>query len=630
MAMERAPRAGHRRQVPGGWQSLLLLMVAATAACRTYSETGYCEKNDQCDTFSCNVTTKQCNTGGVPVQPVGEGAPSDGGGPDVAAGDATKVGGAADGASAAEAAPQPKICDVGVNHCLLPTPACDETAKTCRICTDTYCQGMPSTPACAPLTGCVECTASTNCTASGATTGKSVCDTQAQKCVECNGSGDCATSGAATGKAVCDAQKCVECSAADTSACKGAKPLCVADQCVQCWEMDDKQCTGNTPVCETANNSNSCRACNGDPECQAKKSGHPACVTDVAKDQGSCVECTQNGHCAGMSVKQVCDGDQRVCVECLEAKDCKTPSKPICAGKACHACKKDKDCADAYPDRPGLCLLDTGRCATDNDVLSIEGSSCTVTGMTGNVRCMVQPTIDDAIARGKAAVLLIGSGPFDGFAITASGATLVVAGRAGARITPVAGTAPGASVTGAGAVITIQDLEISGGTYGVSASSGTLNVRRCLIHDNAGSGIYVVNSAFDIDNTVVAGNGGGTASPGVTLGQGNLAKALFVNNTVIANGTFGVACADAFKIIGSIVAGNGDVALSANCAKPYDSCITQCSANIDSAQLTSNNYLLSAKSPPSCMSAINTQLATDRLGGPRPQGGKSDCGADEY
>lgn len=438
-----------------------------------------------------------------------------------------------------------------------------------------------------------------------------------------DGDGDCPSPNAPACETTSGA--CVACTAAYCAQqAGGATPVCdpTAGKCVECTPATKDRCTGGKPICDAA--SRTCRACAADTDCAGLT---PACDTDADAWHGQCVPCTDSKkHCTGNSAGAACDTKMKKCVECVAATDC-LPSKPICdlTKDICHACKEDKDCADAYPGSPGLCVIETGACATNNDVVS--PTVCSVTGVAGNERCMLQETINNAVATRKLAVILSPQTyRFDGFTLAGASVKLIIAGRSGARISPIGAASAGVSVTG-GASAILQDLEIdSGNAAGVSASQSTLVMRRCFVHDNAGSGITTTASAFDIENTVIASNGAGYA--GVLLDATTATPTRFTNNTVISNGTGGVNCVASYNIVGSIVAGNGTFQLSDQCLKP-DACTATCSMTIDPARLKTDGYRLTATSPASCLDVLTTAPLLDRKSTHRPQGTASDCGADE-
>jgi hypothetical protein len=143
-------------------------------------------------------------------------------------------------------------------------------------------------------------------------------------------------------------------------------------------------------------------------------------------------------------------------------------------------------------------------------------------------------------------------------------------------------------------------------------------------------GIQTTSAAFDIENTVIAMNGG-TTDPGVKLGATTATPVVFRNNTVVGNAAVGVQCGASYNIEGSILFGNnaGTQQLSPLCVAT-DLCATACSTTDPMLDETAGKYQLTAASPAACIDVLDVAPPTDRKGTTRPQGPKSDCGADEY
>ena len=436
------------------------------------------------------------------------------------------------------------------------------------------------------------------------TSPKPVCDTSTLTCVGCLGTSDCAASPT---KPVCDT---------------------VAKACVECLKSTD--CTGDPtkPVCDTT--ANTCVGCLASSDCTTATS--PICDT-VAK---TCGPCTVDAQCAAKDpTKLACDTTSGACFPCVDGKKHCPASAPICDANACRVCKKDAECAATYGADPGLCLDGSGQCATSAQTIYLQnGTSCSTTargdGSAASPFCF-SADATAALSSQKNVLLVRGPGLVDVLAISFAGAPVVVVGQ-GAPVfnPPTVGTTPLISTTGGD--VTLRDLIISGGRGpGVSATGGTLRVLRCLLSSNAGPGIQTATgTAFDIENTVVA-NDGGTNFVGVNLGATTTSPTVFENNTVVGNGAVGVQCGSGFTIAGSIVFGNnaGTQQLSPSCVAT-DLCATACSAVDPMLDETANRYQLTAASPAACINVLDTAPATDRKGTPRPQGPKSDCGADEY
>ena len=123
-----------------------------------------------------------------------------------------------------------------------------------------------------------------------------------------------------------------------------------------------------------------------------------------------------------------------------------------------------------------------------------------------------------ALSTTKAVIVIKGPLSVGNLTLNFSQKPVLIAGQSSANLTkPTSGTPPLVNIT-AGEV-TLRDLTIPGGSdAGVSVSGGAiLHMDRCYVTGNSKNGIITDNSAFDIANTVIAGNGG-SAYSGVTLG----------------------------------------------------------------------------------------------------------------
>jgi hypothetical protein len=319
------------------------------------------------------------------------------------------------------------------------------------------------------------------------------------------------------------------------------------------------------------------------------------------------------------------------------------------------ACRLDADCTTG----PGVCLL-SGVCATAADVIYVENTADLSVCGNGNgtlqspVCNVYTATSSFYLSETRATIIVRGSViPFyiqagRSFPILIVGqANGAVSGNSGAvmgitlyggdvtlRHLGVTSSGQGISVqamNGAGTTrVTLSDVSVTGNVgAGVIIDTGTfVHMDGCWIQGND-LGITVNdNAAFQIENTVVASNGG----KGVTLGASTASVTTFRNNTVVGN-NIGITCGAAYNIAGSIVYGNGidtaGLGPFAGCAAG-DVCLTGCSALDPMLDETMGRYTLTAASPAACKDQLDTAPATDRKGTPRPQGPKSDCGSDEY
>ena len=546
----------------------------------------------------------------------------------------------------------------GATACAGARPVC-ATAGTaigqCVECAgDGQCTGVPGKGFCVSNV-CTGCTTpgATGCVSR--TDGKTVCattGTAAGQCVECVDNSSCIKDAA---KEFCVNNACTGCQNAGSAACTGSTPLCAATgnnagKCVEC--LDNNGCTKDAAKGFCVNN-----ACTG---CQ--NAGATACISPKAACAttgtlaGQCVECVDNTLCTSTAAKHfcvsnACAGCDRVatnpcsgatpvcapsatptvggqCVGCLLNSDCAS-ANPICATNKCRTCKKDSECVGIS--NAGVCDLN-GACPGDNAVIYLQNNAACSPTNPGNGSASTPFCFSDdavgALLPNKSLIVVKGPASVNpqGSALTLSfaGSPVLIAGQSLAKLgNPQAGTPPLISIT-AGEV-TLRDLTISAGNgVGVSVTNGaTLHMARCYVLNNQGLGIQTTASAFDIANTVVAGNGGGSASYGVLLGSySGTGPAKFAFNTVVNNSFGGVACGSNYSLAGILANANGP----AN----FLSCVTDTTTSTAAPNLVSStNYHLTATSP--CVNAGGDICPPDDIDGDaRPQGAHCDCGADEY
>jgi hypothetical protein len=133
----------------------------------------------------------------------------------------------------------------------------------------------------------------------------------------------------------------------------------------------------------------------------------------------------------------------------------------------------------------------------------------------------------------RSALRLDGPNPLDRAAFSGFAFPVAVVGKNGAVISPGAGK--GLFVT-AGSTVRVRALTVTGapGSLGVQADAGAeLHMDRCLIQNNPLGGILINGAGYDIQNTIVAGNGG-TTGFGFRV-RSPLTLATFRFNTVVGN-----------------------------------------------------------------------------------------------
>jgi hypothetical protein len=163
--------------------------------------------------------------------------------------------------------------------------------------------------------------------------------------------------------------------------------------------------------------------------------------------------------------------------------------------------------------------------------------------------------------------------------------------------------------------VTIDRAVIHGGTHGITASSGTLDITNALIYNTTGSGVQITGANGQIKFSTIARTGLNTSESEV----------------------FGVECGGQVTLVSSIVYtffSNPEV------RPPTTSCMfaggtivgpkAQIGAtNVDPSFVNESgfNFHINGNSP--ARDAVDTGPALDFEGDPRPRGARFDIGADE-
>lgn len=276
-------------------------------------------------------------------------------------------------------------------------------------------------------------------------------------------------------------------------------------------------------------------ACSGNDECAA-----PTPICDLAgAGSRSCVECTpeQSGLCAG--VTPVC-GDERACRGCAAHTEC-----------ASAACAPDGSCADeaqvAYVDPEGT---DNAECTAAAPCTRIAQALA-----TSRPYLKLRGTTDEGVVIEERDVTFLAD-PGARLTRTINGIVLEIRGASRVGIFDLeisGGSGPGgigiAMPAGGAAVVTLVRAVVRDNTGGgVVAGAGTLVARRSLFLGNTGGGISLASTEFDLENNVIARNGGlSTLFGGVLVSQIAAGRRRLEFNTITENGgmtgaTTGVLC----------------------------------------------------------------------------------------
>jgi hypothetical protein len=401
--------------------------------------------------------------------------------------------------------------------------------------------------------------------------------------------GACASDNDCTGKGAsyCVQGQCVSCKTGD--ACSGGTPICsVNHACVSCAAVD-AGCPAATPACEAE--SGRCVECLGDGDC----------VRDATKSfcrARLCVGCAAAGAsaCAARNpAKPVC-APGGTCAECTTSDDCKAAAKPICdtPANACVACTSDTQCS-AKVGGPGVCMFQQdGHCATDAESVYVGKSAtgtCSDSGASaGSAQvpyCTAQTAVGVAKATGRPVVVVMGQVQ-GGFATGALSRPLTIVGK-NAVIKPN-DYADGIGITSG--EIYLRKVTVAANSSGVTnigvnvqAATGAtvaLHMDGCTIQDNPGGGLFLAGASFDIQDSVVTGNGPGQTTGGTIWGGIRVeslptgAQASLSRVTIRNNRAPGLTCTGAIQGHGVLASSNTTLDIAASCG--VDSCATPSSA----------------------------------------------------
>jgi len=242
---------------------------------------------------------------------------------------------------------------------------CEVATGQCTQClVDLDCSG--ETPAC--VSGvCASCAQAGQDFCSLVSAMTPMCDDTSGACVGCLSQADCGVPNADNTTPVCfsAAQTCGSCSSDEQC---GPDLVCsVSGACVECTA--DSECTIDAPSCING----SCSPCDasGSPD-NASCVIHSSQLEICSSELSSCVQCTDNIHCAD------------------------SPLTPVCTSNSCEKCTSNEQCSGV-----GLCNAD-GTCASQDDVALIDPARCSFGDEDGSVAkpyCTFPADFDNGVLR---------------------------------------------------------------------------------------------------------------------------------------------------------------------------------------------------------------------------------------
>jgi hypothetical protein len=382
--------------------------------------------------------------------------------------------------------------------------------------------------------------------------------------------------------------------------------------------------------------------------------------------------CMNDQQCSGDPNTPVCDlgaGGTNTCVMCTATDHALCMgTMPACIDNTCQKCTMHAQCDSA------VCLPD-GSCADSTMVAYVQEGGTGSPPCTKDLPC---GTLDNGLKSNKPTVKMSGT-VADNMMTVVNGQAVTIVSDPGAKLSR---SNPGIilQVENDGAVVKIYNLEITLGTglgnpaisipvggspqlilqqvtvdlnqgVGINVSAGTLTISRSTVSGNSGGGISINGSQYDITNSFITGNGGtmtglgGMEFSNIAIAAGNR----FEFNTITANNAAanidsGIVCNSivvplSFSdniIYGNFTSGAAQQFGGTNCSATYSDIGPMAftgTGNINQdpefTNPASGDYHIQPGSPAENAADPAATLSVDFDGDTRPQGGRSDMGADE-
>jgi hypothetical protein len=428
--------------------------------------------------------------------------------------------------------------------------------------------------------------------------------------------------------------------------------------------MNGGRCSINTdckdtsfPLCDTSMNGGTCVQCtDGVRDCQGALCVLDKCQPCTKHSQCSSHACLPDGTCADAAqvayVRPSGSG-----TACTDSAPCATLTDALHAGKATVKVEgniTDNDVAAATTSV--TILADAGSqvtrssagtiLAVNNDQTDVRVYDLRITGGMGAMTDMAVSVSGSGTPKLTLTRVQVDNNV--GIGISATAGTLTVT-----QSTITGNGAEGISAMNSTLMATQCKISNNNG-FGILAMNAALNASRNTISGNPGGGIEVNNGSFDITNNFITGNGDSVSFGGVVINMMNAGIQRFEFNTVTNNNAAagkatGVSCmgpATPITLSNNIVFDN-EIGSSRtqiggpNCNWTYSNIgdststntITDPLGNKDADPLfmdvAGKNYHLKSGSPVKDAADPNASINVDFDGDTRPQGNRSDMGADE-